>query len=191
MSKQCCVWDCHNSKGRCVEDIMGNQLCGRPVLQVHDCPKPEILMLHIINKMPEPVKQAVIQKINVTRQSLSGSKWQPSKDTVICNICYLDFKGPSRRNKDSVPVYFKRPNSYPALPPPKKGRVIVRCATTTTAEEDVTAEDVHDSNLGHQNDDRVVQTEITYDLPNDENDNLSDGDAVESNSEDNLHAEET
>ena len=124
--------------------------------------------------MPEPIKRAVIQKINVTRQGPSGSKWKPSKDAVICNIHYLDFKGPSKENKDSVPVYFKRPNSYTALPPPKKRRVIVKCATSTTAE------DVYNSNIEHQNDDHVVPTEITYDdLPNNENDNSPDGDTYE------------
>ena len=170
--RQCCVWGCHNRKGRCAEDIAGNLLCGCPVLQTHGCPKPELLMLHNIEKMPEPVKRAVTQKVNITRQGPSGSKWQPSKDAVICNIHYLDFKGPSKGNKDFVPVYFKRPESYPALPPPKKRRVIVRCATNTTVK------DVYDSSIEHHNDDDVVHTEI-----NDENDN---GGAVESNSADHI-----
>jgi len=105
--RQCCAWGCHNRKGRCAEDIHGNRLCGCPVLQTHGCPKPE---LHTINKMPKPVKQAVIQRINITRQGLGGIKWLPTAEAVICNVHYIDYKGPSKENKDLVPVHCKRPN---------------------------------------------------------------------------------
>ena len=64
--------------------------------------------------MSEPVKQSVIEKINHTRQGLQRAKWQPSKEAVICNVHYADFKGPTRVNPDVLPIYFKRPTSYPA-----------------------------------------------------------------------------
>ena len=142
--RQCCVWGCHNRKGRCAVDISGNRLCKCPVLQVNGCPKPHLLTLHTINKMPETVKRAVVQKINLTRQSPGGSKWLPSTEAVICNVHYLHFIGPTRGNKNLVPVYFKRPDSYPVLPAPKKRRVIVR---GTSAEGDV-----QDSTISDQND---------------------------------------
>ena len=142
--RQCCVWGCHNRKGRCAVDISGNRLCKCPVLQVNGCPKPDLLTLHTINKMPEAVKRAVVQKINLTRQSPGGSKWLPTTEAVICNVHYLHFIGPTRGNKNLVPVYFKRPDSCLVLPAPKKRRVIVR---GTSGEGDV-----QDSTISDQND---------------------------------------
>ena len=125
-------------------DISGNRLCKCPVLQVNGCPKPDLLTLHTINKMPEAVKRAVVQKINLTRQSPGGSKWLPTTEAVICNVHYLHFIGPTRGNKNLVPVYFKRPDSCLVLPAPKKRRVIVR---GTSGEGDV-----QDSTISDQND---------------------------------------
>ena len=127
--RQCCVWACHNRKGRCAEDIDGKQLCGYPVLEVHDCPKPELLTLHAINKMPHSVREEVIHKINGTRQNHRGGKWRPSQNARICNVHYLDFKGPSKGNRDAIPVYFKAPNSCTSAPLPKRRKLFQRqCA---------------------------------------------------------------
>ena len=51
-----------------MEDIDGNRLCGCPQLQVDGCPKPELVTLYTISKMPQSIKRAVIQRINLTRQ---------------------------------------------------------------------------------------------------------------------------
>ena len=56
---QCCVWGCHNRKGSCAEGTN----CGCPELLAEHCPQPEILTLHVISSMPEPVKRAVVTKI--------------------------------------------------------------------------------------------------------------------------------
>ena len=60
--------------------------------------------------MPEPVKRAVITKVNLTRQGPGGRRWQPGKDAVICNVHYKDHQGPSCDNRNLVPVHFKRPS---------------------------------------------------------------------------------
>ena len=66
--------------------------------------------------MPKPVKRAVIQRINITRQGPGGIKWLPAAEAVICNVHYIDYKGPSKENKDLVPVHFKRPSSTSIVP---------------------------------------------------------------------------
>ena len=125
--RQCCVWGCHNRKGRCAEDIAENRLCGCPVLLGKGCPKPDLLTLHYIESMPEHVKRAVIEKVNITRQGPNRTKWKPTKETVICNMHYLHFKGPSRPDNDVIPIYFKRPRSNPATNyVPKKRRLLQR-----------------------------------------------------------------
>ena len=53
---QCCVWGCHNRKGRCIEDIAGNRLCSCPVWKVRNCLKSKFLTLHRINSTPFSVK---------------------------------------------------------------------------------------------------------------------------------------
>jgi len=99
----------------CVEDVNRNQLCGFPVLVVHDCPKPELLTLHAIEKMSNLVRQEGIHNIN-------GGMWHPCKGAVICNIHHSDFKGPSKRNTDVIPVYFKAPYNHTSAPLPKRRR---------------------------------------------------------------------
>lgn len=124
--RQCCVWGCHNRKGRCAEDIDGNRLCECPTLQMEHCPKRDILSLYTIERMPQHVKQAVVQKINLTRQGPRGNKWRPTKDSVICNVHYSGFKGPTKDVKDVFPVNFKRPRHYSStIPAPKRKKVTI------------------------------------------------------------------
>jgi len=105
MSKhQCCVWGCNNRKGKCPEDIAGNQICDCPLPRDEGCHRREYLTLHSIASMPEPVKQAVIEKINHTRQGLQRTKWKPTEDVFICNVHYPDFKGPCRGYPDVLPI---------------------------------------------------------------------------------------
>ena len=123
----CCVWGCTNKKGKCPEDIAGNRLCGCPLARNHGCPKPQYLTLHSIHSMPDHVKQVVIEKINLTRQGGWQTKWQPSKEAVICNIHYADCKGPTRDESDVLPINFKRPRNYPVTSSaPKKRRTLER-----------------------------------------------------------------
>ena len=92
---QCCVWGCHNGKGRCPENIKGERICGCPDLRSTGCPKSrELLSLHYIQKMPDQVKKPTVSKINKTRQSSGGGLWVPSDKSCICNMHYEDFKGP-------------------------------------------------------------------------------------------------
>ena len=105
-----------------MEDISGNLLCGCPELRLEHCPKRDMLTLHTISCMPKAVRRAVVTKINFTRKGPGGRKWQPSKDAVICNVHYLDCKGPSKENANVIPVHFKRP-SHPTLSTPKRRRV--------------------------------------------------------------------
>ena len=42
------------------------------------------------------------------------TKWQPAKENVICDMHYLNVKGPSRPDNNVIPIYFKRPRSNPA-----------------------------------------------------------------------------
>ena len=97
---------------RCTEDVAGNWLCGCPVLRGKGCPKPNLLTLHYIDRMPEHVKWVVIKKVNITRQGPSRTKWQPPKEAVICNMHYLNFKGPSKADNDVIPIYLKRPRRH-------------------------------------------------------------------------------
>ena len=86
----------------------------------------EYLTLHNIHSMSEPIKRATVEKINHTRISVQRTKWQPTKEAVICNVHYADFKGPSRVDPDILPIHFKRPASYPVATAPKKRRPLVR-----------------------------------------------------------------
>jgi len=119
---QCCVWGCHNRKGRCAKDVDGNRLCECSILRNKNCPKRDILSLHTIDCMPQQVQRAVIQKINLTRQGPRGTKWKPTKETVICNVHYAGFKGPTKDNKDDIPINFKRPAHILQLLQLQKGR---------------------------------------------------------------------
>ena len=81
------------------------------------------------------MKRVVIEKINIMRQDPNRTKWQPSKEAVICHMHYLNFKGPSKPDNDVTPIYLKRPRRDPAVTyPPKKGRLLQRCTTTREAE---------------------------------------------------------
>ena len=137
--RQRCVWGCNNRKGRCAEDITGNRLCGCPELEVKDCPKRHLLTLHSINSMPEHVKRAVVHKINLTRKDPKGRKWKPSKDAVICNVHYADYKGPSSENRELIPTNFKRPHHF-AKPPPAKIRCLLVSAQSKESNELLAAE---------------------------------------------------
>jgi len=95
-NQQCYVWGCHNRKGRCVEDVSGNWLCGCRKQHFDSCPRPELLTLHTISKMPVPIKRAVIQRINFTRQGPEQSRWKASTEAVICNVHYVDFVGQTK-----------------------------------------------------------------------------------------------
>jgi len=69
----------------------------------------------------------MIQKINLTRQGPRGTKWKPTKETVICNVHYAGFKGPTKDNKDVIPINFKRPAHYSSIAPaPKREKVTTR-----------------------------------------------------------------
>ena len=138
---QCCVWGYHNQKGRCAEDIVENWLCGCPVLLGKGFPKSDLLTLHYIESMPEHMKRAVIEKVNITRQG--PQKWKPTKKTVICNMNYLNFKGPSRPDNNVIPISFKRPRSNPATNyVPKKRRLLQRA---TRAAENLSTRSAADS----------------------------------------------
>ena len=93
------------------------------MLEAQHCPKPELLSLYSIRRMSESIIRAVVTKINFTRQGPKGKRWQPSKEAVICNVHYLDYKGPSKANRQLIPVYFKRPGSRPTPPSTKQRRV--------------------------------------------------------------------
>jgi len=64
--------------------------------------------------MPQHIKQAVVNKINVTRQGPGGNNWQPTKESVIRKVHYPGFKGPTKDNTDILPINFKRPRHYPS-----------------------------------------------------------------------------
>ena len=77
--------------------------------------------------MPEHVRRAVVEKINHTRQGLQRTKWKPTEDVYICNVHYPDFIGPRRGYPDVLPIYFKRPTSYPTtISAPKKRKLLER-----------------------------------------------------------------
>jgi len=151
-NQQCWVWGCHNRKGRCVEDVSGNRLCGCRKQHFDSCPRPELLTLHTISKMSASIKRAVTQRINITRQGPEQSRWKASTGAVISNVHYVDLEGPSRKNKNLVPVHFKKPNTTSNPPASKKSRV------STSSEEDT-----QDTTTGNQDedldDDLTLQTE--------------------------------
>ena len=50
-----------------------------------------------------------------------------TKETVICNVHYAGFKGPTKDNKDVIPINFKRPAHYSSIAPaPKREKVTTR-----------------------------------------------------------------
>ena len=126
--RQCCVWGCSNRKGRCPEDVSGKRLCECSALTATDCPKSkDLLSLHTIEVMPDAVKKTVVKQINLTRSGERGKTWTPTAGSVICNIHYKDFVGPSRADPNRIPVLFKRPTSHDldvTTPPPKVRRVL-------------------------------------------------------------------
>ena len=134
--------------------MIGLHLCGCHELQFSCCPKPELLTLHTISKMPVPTKRAVIQRINTTKQGPEQSRWKASPGAVICNVHYMDFVGPSRGNRNLVPVHFKKPNTPAAPPESKKRRVSIR---DTSAEEDIQETTIDE-------DDVLLQTDPSVDL---------------------------
>ena len=117
-----------------MEDVSRNRLCGCHEIQFSCCPRPDLLTLHTISKMPVPTERAVTQRVNITRQGPEQSRWKASPGAVICNVHYKDFIGCSRNNRNLVPVHFKKPNS--ALIPPASQKVRIR---GTSAEEDENA----------------------------------------------------
>ena len=54
--------------------------------------------------MPKHVQRNVVAKINLTRQGPGGRKCSPNKDTVICNVRYADCKGPTKEDRELLPV---------------------------------------------------------------------------------------
>ena len=58
-----------------------------------------------------------------------GPKLQLIKETVICNMHYLNFKGPSRLDNDVISIYFKRSRSNPATNYVPKQRRLLQRAT--------------------------------------------------------------
>ena len=74
----------------------------------------------------------MITKVNLTRQGPGDRRWQPGKDAVICNVHYDDHQGPSRDNRNLVPVHFKRPRHHPTPPAPKKKRSLHHAASIPT-----------------------------------------------------------
>ena len=139
-----------------MEDVSGNRLCGCRKQHFDSCPRRELLTLHTISKMPAPIKRAVTQRINITRQGPEQSRWKASTGAVICNVHYVDFVGPSRKNKNLVPVHFKKPNTSSNPPASKKSRV------STSSEEDM-----QDTTTGNQDedldDDLTLQTDLNVD----------------------------
>jgi len=79
-------------------------------LQVDSCLRPKLLTLHTISKIAAPIKQA-ITRTNITRQGPEQSRWKVSTGAVYCNIHYMDFMGPNKKNKNLVPVHFKKHQS--------------------------------------------------------------------------------
>ena len=103
-------------------------MCGCPTSLSSGCPKSgELLSLHYIQKMPDPVRR-VVSRINKTRKGENGSNWKPSAESCICNMHYEDFKGPTRSNTALYPEYFKRPHHglWSVVPPPPKRRLLQR-----------------------------------------------------------------
>ena len=106
--------------------------------------------------MPEPVKRSVIEKINHTQQGLQRTKWQPKKEAIICNVHYPDFKGPTRVNPDVLPIYFKRPTSYPAaISVPMKRRLLERRSPPVKAPRSRVID--HSQDTQHSSEDSVSE----------------------------------
>ena len=142
--RQCCLWGCHNRKGRCPEDVEGNRVCSCASLLSTGCPRSgELLSLHYVEKMPESTKKFVVKKVNLTRKGSNGNNWAPTAESCICNFHYQDFKGPTRSNNKVLPQYFKRPSST-FYKPPSKRRVLMRSPAIETVIEDV------DNDHGHE-----------------------------------------
>jgi len=81
--------------------------------------------------MPNHVQRAVVAKINLTRQGPGGRKWNPNKDTVICNVHYADCKGPTREDRELLPINFKRPSHFSTPLPSKKSRYWIGSARSS------------------------------------------------------------
>jgi len=79
-----------------VTDFVAAQSCRYRIAQ-----SLKSLTLHTISAKPEPVKRAVITKINFTRQDPSGRRWRPSKDSVIYNVHYKDYQHPEENSSVS------------------------------------------------------------------------------------------
>ncbi len=137
-------------------------MCGCPSLCFSDCPKSkELLTLHYIEKMPSDVKRAVVNKINFTRKDAVGGKWKPTAESCICNLHYLNFKGPTRSNSHLLPQYFKRPHESTVTP--AKRRMLVRNhADTSSFQVDEIASNSTDSvieDISDQEDSHVLKAQ--------------------------------
>ena len=126
-----------------------------------DCPRSgELLTLHYITKMPAQVKRFVITKINRTRQGPCGGAWKPSAESCICNMHYKDFNGPSRRNNNIMPCFFKQGHRASSVHQPR--RILSRMATyeNNAIVEDVTDEQGDDNPVSNLEDYVVLQEKV-------------------------------
>ena len=106
-----------------------------------NCPKSgDLLTLHYVMKMPPHVKRFVIAKVNKTRGGPRGGVWKPSTESCICNMHYKDFEGPSRRNNNVLPCFFKQVHCENDAVPPR--RLLSRTISNFTDIE----KDCHSSN---------------------------------------------
>ncbi len=106
--------------------------------------------------MPSDVKRAVVNKMNVTRKDAVGGKWKPTAESCICNLHYLNFKGPTSH---LLPQYFKRPHESTVTS--AKRRMLVRNrADTSSFQVDEIASNFTDNvieDISDQEDSRVLK----------------------------------
>jgi len=111
--------------------------------------------------MPSDVKRAVVNKINFTRKDAVRGKWKPTAESCICNLHYLNFKGPTRSNSHLLPQYFKRPHESTVTP--AKRRMLVRNhADTSSFQVDEIASNSTDSvieDISDQEDSHVLKAQ--------------------------------
>ena len=133
----------------------------------------------------------MVKKINITRQGPGRTTYT---DAVICNLHYKDFKGPSKENKDLIPVHFKRPSSSnpavtPAITPPtasKRKRSAVVEKITKKSKCMSTDEDLYEHVTAteyHSEDAHEINPDAAHgDFSSGDGDELHDGNGVESSS---------
>ena len=97
----------------------------------------------------------------MTRCGKRFTVWTPSKQSVICNLHYEDFAGPSRKDPNRIPVHFKRPShGAELLAPSTKMRRVLQRSFQEEEEEPINQLELAESFITSSDDDPGIEAAL-------------------------------